>query len=192
MPARCLPTPASLKNTLASGVTLDRFCGSGITSVNLAAASIMSGMEDLVIAGGTEMMSMPGRRSDEGPALMDAGNLRLRASHPQTHQGICADAIATLEGISRADLDALALESQKRAAAIELKIKVASVNFGLHKKLHTAVFPDLALKQGMNRAHMLIFHTEDAINICVIIQQFTKSPGVMRASFRPETIHGER
>ncbi len=103
-------------NTLASGVTLDRFCGSGITSVNLAAASIMSGMEDLVIAGGTEMMSMPGRRSDEGPALMDAGNLRLRASQPQTHQDICADAIATLEGISRTDLDALALESQKRAA----------------------------------------------------------------------------
>ena len=45
----------------ASGVTLDRFCGSGITSVNMAAASIMSGSEDLVIAGGTEMMSMEGR-----------------------------------------------------------------------------------------------------------------------------------
>jgi acetyl-CoA C-acetyltransferase len=79
----------------SSGVTLDRFCGSGITTVNMAAASIMSGMEDLVIAGGTEMMSMAGRRSSEdGPALMDAGNLRLRASHPQSHQGVCADAIA--------------------------------------------------------------------------------------------------
>ena len=44
----------------ASGVTLDRFCGSGITSVNMAANSIMSGSEDLVIAGGTEMMSMEG------------------------------------------------------------------------------------------------------------------------------------
>jgi acetyl-CoA C-acetyltransferase len=101
----------------SSGVTLDRFCGSGITSVNLAAATIMSGMEDLVIAGGTEMMSMTGRRSSEdGPSLMDAGNLRLRASHPQSHQGVCADAIATLEGITRNDVDALALESQKRAA----------------------------------------------------------------------------
>ena len=50
----------------ASGVALDRFCGSGITTVNLGAASIMSGMEDLVIAGGTEMMSMPGR-SGSGP-----------------------------------------------------------------------------------------------------------------------------
>ncbi|MDQ0463172.1 acetyl-CoA C-acetyltransferase [Caulobacter ginsengisoli] len=104
-------------NVKASGVTLDRFCGSGITTVNLAAASIMSGMEDLVIAGGTEMMSMPNRRTPEdGAPIMDNGNLRLRANHPQTHQGICADAIATLEGISREDLDALALESQKRAA----------------------------------------------------------------------------
>ena len=100
----------------ASGVTLDRFCGSGITSVNFGAASIMSGMEDLTIAGGTEMMSMPGRRSEDGPLMMDSGNLRLRARHPQSHQGVCADAIATLEGISRTDLDALALESQKRAA----------------------------------------------------------------------------
>ena len=100
----------------SSGVTLDRFCGSGITVVNLAAASIMSGMEDLMVAGGTEMMSMPDRRSaDEGPLMMDAGNLRLRAHVPQSHQGVCADAIATLEGISRADLDAGALESQRRA-----------------------------------------------------------------------------
>jgi len=101
----------------SSGVTLDRFCGSGITTVNLAAASIMSGMEDLMVAGGTEMMSMPGRRSaEEGPLMMDSGNMRLRALHPQSHQGVCADAIATMEGITRADLDALALESQRRAA----------------------------------------------------------------------------
>ena len=99
----------------ASGVTLDRFCGSGITSVNMAAASIMAGAEDLVIAGGTEMMSMEGRRG-QGPMMMDSGNLRLRARHPQSHQGVCADAIATMEGISRQDVDALGLESQKRAA----------------------------------------------------------------------------
>ena len=100
----------------ASGVTLDRFCGSGITAVNMATASIMAGMEDLVIAGGCEMMSMPGRRSaEDGPPTMDNGNLRLRARHPQSNQGVCADAIATLEGISREAVDALALESQKRA-----------------------------------------------------------------------------
>ena len=100
----------------ASGVTLDRFCGSGITSVNMAAAQIMSGSEDLVIAGGTEMMSMEGRRG-EGPMMMDSGNLRLRARHPQSHQGVCADAIATMENISRRDVDELALSSQQRAAA---------------------------------------------------------------------------
>lgn len=100
----------------ASGVTLDRFCGSGITSVNMAAAQIMSGSEDLVIAGGTEMMSMEGRRG-EGPLMMDGGNLRLRARHPQSHQGVCADAIATMENISRRDVDELALSSQQRAAA---------------------------------------------------------------------------
>ena len=100
----------------SSGITMDRFCGSGISVVNLAAASIMAGMEDLVIAGGCEMMSMTATLRGDGPGMMDAGNLRLRAKHPQSHQGVCADAIATLEGISRADLDALALESQKRAA----------------------------------------------------------------------------
>ena len=99
----------------SSAVTLDRFCGSGITTVNIAAASILSGMEDLVIAGGTEMMSMTLSLRD-GPGFLDSGNLRLRERHPQPHQGICADAIATLEGIPRADLDALALESQRRAA----------------------------------------------------------------------------
>ena len=100
----------------ASGVTIDRFCGSGITSVNLAAATIMSGMSDLMIAGGTEMMSYTAASADpKAPPFIDAGNLRLRARHPQSHQGICADAIATLEGISREDLDALALESQVRA-----------------------------------------------------------------------------
>ena len=100
----------------SSGVTLDRFCGSGITSVSLAAATIMAGMADLVVAGGTEMMSMPNRRSaEDGPPLFDTGNLHLRDLHPQTNQGICADAIATIEGITRADVDALALESQRRA-----------------------------------------------------------------------------
>jgi acetyl-CoA C-acetyltransferase len=100
----------------SSGVTLDRFCGSGITSVNLAASTIMAGMADLVVAGGTEMMSMPNRRSaEDGPPLFDTGNLHLRALHPQTNQGVCADAIATMEGITRADVDALALESQRRA-----------------------------------------------------------------------------
>jgi acetyl-CoA C-acetyltransferase len=104
----------------ASGVTLDRFCGSGITTTNMAAASIMSGMEDVVIAGGCEMMSLhpalgAAQSGVRGP-LMDAGNERLRARHPQTHQGVAADAIASLEQIPREALDDLALVSQQRAA----------------------------------------------------------------------------
>ena len=74
-------------------------------------------MADLVVAGGTEMMSMPNRRdAGDGPPLFDTGNLHLRELHPQTNQGVCADAIATLEGITREAVDALALESQRRAA----------------------------------------------------------------------------
>jgi len=104
---------------VSSGVTLDRFCGSGITAVSLATAAVMSGMEDLVVAGGTEMMSYAASLPQRVP-FMDRGNERLRALHPQSHQGVCADAIATLEKISRADVDALALDSQRRAGrAIE-------------------------------------------------------------------------
>ena len=105
----------------ASGTTLDRFCGGGITSVNFAAASVMSGMEDCVVAGGTEMMSYTTAVGAEEAAAglqplgMGSGNPALDALHPQSHQGVCGDAIAAMEGITRADVDALALESQRRA-----------------------------------------------------------------------------
>ena len=105
----------------ASGVTLDRFCGSGISSVNFAAASVMSGMEDVVIAGGTEMMSSyAGNVSKSRSPFLDSGNDHLRAIHPQTNQGVAADAIATLEKIDRRAVDELAAESQRRA---EIAIK---------------------------------------------------------------------
>ena len=101
----------------ASGLTLDRFCGGGITSSNLAAGMIMSGLEDVIVAGGTDLMSTygPNRHPNQSP-LLDAGNLHLRAIHPQPHQGVCADVIATLENIPRRALDELALASQQRAA----------------------------------------------------------------------------
>jgi acetyl-CoA C-acetyltransferase len=102
-------------DTRASGVTLSRFCGGGISSVNMAAASIMAGVEDLIVAGGMEMMSYVATQRGEGPRMMDVGNLRLRAAHPQSTQGVCADAIAAIEGISRQDTDALALLSQQNA-----------------------------------------------------------------------------
>ena len=107
----------------ASGVTLDRFCGSGITATNLAAGQIMSGMEDVVVAGGAEMMSHVNDYSmkvhQAGLALaggLGTGNKRLAAKFPQTNQGVAADAIAAKEGISRAELEAFGAESQRRAA----------------------------------------------------------------------------
>ncbi|MFM7027313.1 MAG: acetyl-CoA C-acetyltransferase [Chakrabartia sp.] len=105
----------------ASGMTLDRFCGGGITSVNLAAATIMSGMEDLVIAGGTEMMSytqtIGAEEANAGikPLGMGSGNMRLMKVHPQSHQGVCGDAIAAREGITREDVDQLGYDSQMKA-----------------------------------------------------------------------------
>ena len=105
-----------------SGVTLDRFCGGGISAVSLAAGQVGSGLEDLVIAGGVEMMSYTAMLTAEEtaaglpPTLMGSGNERLDRLHPQSHQGICGDAIATLEGITREELDAFGLESQHKAA----------------------------------------------------------------------------
>ena len=99
----------------APGVTLDRFCGSGLTAVNSAAMGVMSGMQHLVVAGGVESMSY-GSTLKSDSKLFDRENLHLRDMHPQSHQGICADLIATLEHITRDDVDKLALESQKRAA----------------------------------------------------------------------------
>ena len=110
----------------ASGVTLDRFCGGGITAVTLATAAVASGHEDCVIAGGVEMMSYHAQLAAEDqakgtpPTLMGSGYEELDKLHPQSHQGVCGDAIAAIEGISREDLDKLALVSQQRAArAIE-------------------------------------------------------------------------
>ena len=110
----------------ASGVTLDRFCGSGLTAANLAAGQLKAGFEDLIIAGGTEMMSLITAISKQEmeagfkPMGLGTGNARLQERHPQSHQGLCADAIASMEGIDRLALDAFALESQRRTAlAIE-------------------------------------------------------------------------
>jgi acetyl-CoA C-acetyltransferase len=105
-----------------SGTNVERFCGSGLTATSFAAAQIMSGMEDLIISGGTEMLSQVNAWSAEmmrlgvdlgGPGT---GNTRLQNARPQSHQGVCADAIASMEGISRADVDAIGALSQERAA----------------------------------------------------------------------------
>ncbi len=100
----------------SSGVTLDRFCGSGITAVNLAAAAVASGFEDVLVAGGTEMMSSYATNRSGDALFIDSGNLHLRRIYPQPNQGVAADAIASLEGIPRQALDELAALSQQRAA----------------------------------------------------------------------------
>ncbi len=106
----------------SSGTTLDRFCGGGITSVALAAAQVMSGMEDCIVAGGTEMMSLTSAMAQEKmragikPPMMGSHNERLQSVHPQSHQGICGDAIASMEGFTREDLDEVGYRSQQRAA----------------------------------------------------------------------------
>ena len=106
----------------SSGMTLDRFCGGGITSVNLAAAQVMSGMADCVVAGGTEMMSLTAQMAKDkmaaglAPPMMGSYNERLQAKHPQSHQGVCGDAIASMEGFTREELDEVGYRSQQRAA----------------------------------------------------------------------------
>lgn len=98
----------------ATGVTLNRFCGSGQQAVNFAAMGVMAGQQDLVVAGGVESMSKHPMGADKSG--LDGHNRHLRELHPLVPQGISADLIATLEGFSRADVDAFAAESQARAA----------------------------------------------------------------------------
>ena len=100
-----------------TGVTLNRFCGSGCQAINFAAAGVMSGQQDMAIGGGVESMSRVPMNADR--AGMDGDNLHLRAKVFQVPQGISADLIATLEGFSREDVDRYAAESQRRAAAAQ-------------------------------------------------------------------------
>jgi acetyl-CoA C-acetyltransferase len=76
---------------------------------------IMSGMQNLVVAGGVESMSYASTLPRTTGGVLDADNKHLRSIHPQPHQGVCADLVATLEGITREDVDQLAYESQQRA-----------------------------------------------------------------------------
>jgi len=97
----------------ATGVTLNRFCGSGAQAFNFAAMGVMSGQQELVVAGGVESMSRVPMGSDGGG--IDGNNMHLRQKLTQVPQGISADLIATIEGFTRADCDAFALHSQHKA-----------------------------------------------------------------------------
>jgi acetyl-CoA C-acetyltransferase len=111
-----IPKTAALKagwDFRVSGVQINRFCASGLEAVNLAAQKVASGWEDLVVAGGVESMSRVPMGSDGGAWSQDPETSFQTGFTPQ---GIGADLIATIEGLTREDVDAYALESQRRAA----------------------------------------------------------------------------
>ncbi|MEW1631696.1 acetyl-CoA C-acetyltransferase [Streptomyces sp. NPDC089173] len=111
--ARIAAIAAGLPDSVA-GVQENRFCASGLEAVNLAAAKVRSGWEDLVLAGGVESMSRVPMGSDGGAWAMDPMTSFETGFAPQ---GIGADLIATIEGFSRRDVDDYAALSQERAAA---------------------------------------------------------------------------
>jgi acetyl-CoA C-acetyltransferase len=110
--ARTAALVAGLPDTVA-GVQLNRFCASGLEAVNLAAQKVLSGWEQLVVAGGVESMSRVPIGSDGGAWAMDPETNLATSFVPQ---GISADLIATLDGLTRQDVDGYALASQERAA----------------------------------------------------------------------------
>ncbi|WP_406295413.1 acetyl-CoA C-acetyltransferase [Streptomyces sp. NBC_00624] len=110
--ARIAAIAAGLPDTVA-GVQENRFCASGLEAVNLAAAKVRSGWEDLILAGGVESMSRVPMGSDGGAWAMDPMTNYETGFAPQ---GVGADLIATIEGFSRRDVDEFAALSQERAA----------------------------------------------------------------------------
>lgn len=107
-----------------AGVQLNRFCASGLEAVNLAAQKVASGWEDLVVAGGVELMSRVAMGSDGGAWAADPQTSMQTEFVPQ---GIGADLIATLEGFRREDVDAFALQSQQKAAQARAAGKFRSI-----------------------------------------------------------------
>ena len=96
------------------GFMVSRFCGSGLDAVNAAAAKVMSGQADLIIAGGVEMLSLFSIFGSGGPMISDVS---FKDANVQIPQGLSADLIATLHGYTRSDVDALGARSQQRANA---------------------------------------------------------------------------
>lgn len=110
--ARAAALAAGFSHT-APGVQINRFCASGLDAVNFAAAQVMSGQHDMVIGGGVESMSRVGMGASGGAWPMDPAVALPAYFMPQ---GVAADLIATKYGFSRDDVDAYAVQSQKRAA----------------------------------------------------------------------------
>ena len=109
--AKAAAQVAGLPDTVG-GVQINRFCASGLEATNLAAQKVRSGWDQLVLAGGVESMSRVPMMSDGGPLFTDP---TTTYDHYFVPQGIGADLIATIEGFSREDVDAYAVQSQQRA-----------------------------------------------------------------------------
>lgn len=105
-----------------AGVQLNRFCSSGLEAINQAAAYVMSGQVDLIVAGGVESMSRVPMGSDGGALFM---NPQIVARHNIVPQGISADLIATKYGYSRKDVDTFAAESYRRATEAQKENRFA-------------------------------------------------------------------
>ncbi len=110
--ARTAALNAGLPYT-ATGLQVNRYCASGLTAVNLGAQKIRSGWDDLVFVGGVESMSRVPMGSDGGALAMDPASNFYNDFIPQ---GISADIIASLDGLTREDLDAFAARSHERAS----------------------------------------------------------------------------
>jgi acetyl-CoA C-acetyltransferase len=96
-----------------AGVQINRFCASGLEATNMAAGQIMAGQSEMTIGGGVESMSRVGMGAAGGSWSVDP---QVAFKSYYVPQGISADLIATLDGVTRTDVDAFAVESQKRAA----------------------------------------------------------------------------
>jgi len=117
-----------------TGVTLNRYCGSGAQAVNFAAFGVMSGQQQLVVAGGVESMSRVPMGTGSNGSL-DGGDTTLRQTVFQVPQGISADLIATREGITREQADAFAAQSQQKA-------EIAQKNGHFSKSLFAVTHPE--------------------------------------------------
>lgn len=107
-----------------AGVQVNRFCSSGLEAINMAAAYVMSGQVDMLVAGGVESMSRVPMGSDGGALMM---NPQIISQHKIVPQGISADLIATKYGYSRNDVDTFAVESVRRAVAAQAGNRYKSV-----------------------------------------------------------------
>ncbi len=107
-----------------AGVQVNRFCSSGLEAINMAAAYVMSGQVDMLVAGGVESMSRVPMGSDGGALMM---NPQIISQHKIVPQGISADLIATKYGYSRNDVDTFAVESVRRAVTAQAANRYKSI-----------------------------------------------------------------